>query len=145
MVNYQSLGNNSGEGHNMQNEKDLPNIAFEFTDCKNVTMENCHSRGADKSFVFNGVGNVYQKNVTHTSREALLITHAQHLLEQNKKEIIEKDEKLYREILLSINDIKTNKFKSPLEHLEQLSSLGANTLTMWPVFSGVLMQLASSF
>lgn len=116
---------------------------YRIEGAENITVIGNKAIGFEESYVIKDTKNSLFCNNQALSLETIrILIDADKAIKDTEKEIKEKlgDEKLH-EIINILNELKKGKPTPPLQIMERMVSLGANTLTIWPVIQTLIHSL----
>ncbi|MGX5100368.1 hypothetical protein [Enterobacter cloacae] len=109
-------------------------VSYRVSNCENCTFIGNKSYGSDVGFEITDSRGIIANENRHFS-DQVLNAHREimNLVYEYSNEIIEKvGDKNHNEIIKLLDSMVRTQSKSPLEYMEMLVSLGANTLAIWP-------------
>lgn len=118
-------------------------VSFRATNCENCSFTGNMSYGSDVGFdIIDSKGIAVNEN-RHFSEQVLNEYYeTMKLVHASSNEIAEKvGDKNHKEIVELLESIVREQSKSPLDYIETLVSLGANTLTIWPAIKHLIGML----
>ncbi|EPU4895563.1 hypothetical protein ACVXED_001780 [Enterobacter kobei] len=115
-------------------------VSYRVTNCENCTFTGNMSYGSDVGFEITDSKGIIANENRHYSEQVLNAYHeTMKLVHESSNEIIEKvGNKNHNEIIKLLDGMARAQSKSPLEYMEMLVSLGANTLTIWPAIKHLI-------
>lgn len=118
-------------------------VSYRVTNCENCNFTGNMSYGSDIGFEIIDSKGITANENRHFSEQVLNAYYeTMKLVHASSNEIVEKvGDENHQKIVELLESIVRAQSKSPLDYIEALVSLGANTLTIWPSIKHLLGML----